>query len=245
MSTGAGDGPATSAPHAPAYTPHPASAGASRAGVSGVSGGSGGPGGVVGDDADLALAASQGDSRALAELYRRHAATVHAVLLVRVGRSDADDLTQEVFVRALRGIADLRDDAAVAGWLVRVAKNLAIDHARARERWGWVRRGLEARARATQDAASRQRSAVVESPRWSAGEVLDAILALPFAYQESLALRLVARLTGPEIAAALDMTEGAVRVNLSRGMGLLKEKLGISAGDAKHARTPNDVEGRP
>jgi RNA polymerase sigma-70 factor (ECF subfamily) len=58
-----------------------------------------------------------------------------------------------------------------------------------------------------------------------ADAVLAAIRSLPGAYREPLVLRLVAGLTGPQIACCLGMTHGSVRVNLHRGMAMLREKL--------------------
>jgi len=55
--------------------------------------------------------------------------------------------------------------------------------------------------------------------------VLAAIQSLPEAYSETLTLRLVEGMTGPEIAARTGLTEGSVRVNLHRGMKQLREKL--------------------
>jgi len=61
--------------------------------------------------------------------------------------------------------------------------------------------------------------------RW----VLRTIRSLPEAYRETLILRLVEGMTGPEIAARTGLTPGSVRVNLHRGMKQLREKLGLTA----------------
>ncbi len=62
--------------------------------------------------------------------------------------------------------------------------------------------------------------------RAEALEALAAIRAMPEAYRETLTMRLVEGLSGPEIAAATGLTHDSVRVNLSRGMRLLRERLG-------------------
>ena len=68
-------------------------------------------------------------------------------------------------------------------------------------------------------------------PEDEARSVLAAIHTLPAAYRETLILRLVEGLSGPEIAARTGMTPGSVRVNLHRGMKQLREKLGaVGAG---------------
>jgi RNA polymerase sigma-70 factor (ECF subfamily) len=56
--------------------------------------------------------------------------------------------------------------------------------------------------------------------------ILGVIRGLPEAYRETLILRLVEGLTGPEIAERTGLTAGSVRVNLHRGMQMLREKLG-------------------
>ena len=62
-------------------------------------------------------------------------------------------------------------------------------------------------------------------PEPEALEVMDTIRAMPDAYRETLILRLVEGLTGPEIAEQTGLTADSVRVNLHRGMKLLREKL--------------------
>jgi RNA polymerase sigma-70 factor (ECF subfamily) len=60
-----------------------------------------------------------------------------------------------------------------------------------------------------------------------AHEILAAIRSCPEAYKETLVLRLVEGMTGPEIAERTGLTPDSVRVNLHRGMKLLRQKLGI------------------
>ena len=73
----------------------------------------------------------------------------------------------------------------------------------------------------------------VPAPRSAeVAEVLAALRALPEAYQETMILRLVEGMNGPEIAAQTGLSAGSVRVNLHRGMKLLRERLGISGSEA-------------
>ena len=65
------------------------------------------------------------------------------------------------------------------------------------------------------------------SPDAEAANILAAIRSLPDAYRETLILRLVEGMTGPEIAERTGLTPGSVRVNLHRGMQQLREKLEI------------------
>ena len=154
-------------------------------------------------------AARTGDRGAFARLHGRWHRVVHGVLLARVSAQDAEELVQEVFVTAWLRLPDLADPQAFPGWICAIARNRAIDHARVkRPTEPFVEVGA-----ADPDAAL-------------AIDTLRAIRDLPEAYRETLLLRLVEGLNGPEIAVRTGLTEGSVRVNLYRGMGMLRERLG-------------------
>lgn len=157
-------------------------------------------------------AARTGDRKAWHLLHQRHAPAVHAVLLTRVDRVDADDLVQDAFVRALERLDQLQDDAAFGPWLLTIARNLATSHHRKRRRFVPFPRVLAFRP----------------PPHAEARQALDAIRRLPDAYQEILIMRLVEGLTGPEIAEQTGRPAGSIRVSLHRGMKLLRAELGGS-----------------
>ncbi len=172
--------------------------------------------GYVGpSDALLVSRARAGDSAAWTALYERYAPVIHGVLLSRVGRADADDLTQDVFVRAMSRLSDVRDGAAVGGWLIAIARNAAASLAR-RPRI----------APLGEQDVTEPREKRHDGDSEEAERVLAVIRGLPEAYRETLVLRLVEGMTGPEIAARMGMTHGSVRVNLCRGMQMLKERCG-------------------
>ncbi|HMD19963.1 MAG TPA: sigma-70 family RNA polymerase sigma factor [Alloacidobacterium sp.] len=163
------------------------------------------------EDAMLVEAAREGDRAAFGRLYDRYARMVHGVLLARVPTRDVDDLVQDVFVMALRRLSTLRDTRSFGAWLAAIARNLASDHYR--------RSSPEDQL--TEDAPDTENKAEDES----AAAVLDAVRSLPDAYRETLILRLVEGMTGPEIAERTGLTHGSVRVNLHRGMQLLRNRL--------------------
>jgi RNA polymerase sigma-70 factor (ECF subfamily) len=163
----------------------------------------------------LVVRARGGDAGAFRGLFRRFAPMVHAILVTRVAPADADDLVQEVFVDAWRALGDLDDAGRFGGWVAAIARRRA---ARARER---ARpEPIELSAELAVPGAERDGGA-----RESGRVALAALAALPEPYRETLAMRLVEGMTGPEIAAATGMTHGSVRVNLTRGMKLLRERL--------------------
>ena len=155
-------------------------------------------------------AVAAGDQDAFAQLYADYVRMVHAIVLGRVPRRDVDDLVQEVFITAYTRIRELREPAAFGGWVATIARNRATDHLR----------------------QSREQ---VELPDELPGgdpieaetmAVLDIVRKLPEAYRETLLMRLVEGMSGAEIAERSGLTAASVRVNLHRGMKLLREQLG-------------------
>ena len=174
-----------------------------------------------GDDA-LVRAAQAGDRVAFGLLYDRYARMVHGILLCRVPPREVDDLVQDVFVSALRQLQSLRDISRFGAWLGAITRNRANDY---------YRRSIP-EEQVTEPGGEEQRETratdhVVEQ---EAAAILAMVQTLPDAYREPLTLRLVEGMTGPEISARTGMTHGSVRVNLYRGMQLLREKLSQKAG---------------
>lgn len=178
-----------------------------------------------GSDDALVRAAQCGDRAAFGLLYARYSRMVHGILLTRVPFSDVDDLVHDVFLQALPRLNTLREISKFPGWLASIARNRANDfHRRAKPNDQFDEES------ATVQTEEPSRSAR-HSPhsRAEAHAVLDAIRSLPDAYRETLILRLVEGMTGPEIAARTGRTHGSVRVNLHRGMQQLREMLGRKA----------------
>jgi RNA polymerase sigma-70 factor, ECF subfamily len=163
------------------------------------------------EDADLARAAQAGDQSAFAQLYERYARVIHGLFLARVPGADVDDLVQDVFLTAWNRLAGLREPAAFGGWLTMIARNRATD---------FHRRTANV-VELPDDLAAHDATA----ERTEAHRLLEIVRTLPDAYRETLVLRLVEGMTGPEIAERTGLTAASVRVNLHRGMKLLREKL--------------------
>lgn len=85
------------------------------------------------DDTPLLEAARRGDRQAFATLYRRHSPAVYGLALrVLADRSAAEDVVQDVFLRALDQLGELRDSTRLGAWLKRSAANASIDLIRKR-----------------------------------------------------------------------------------------------------------------
>lgn len=77
-----------------------------------------------------ALAAGRGDADAIAEFVRATQADVWRYVAYLVDRGAADDLTQETYLRALRGLKSFRGDTAARVWLLTIARRTVVDHFR-------------------------------------------------------------------------------------------------------------------
>jgi RNA polymerase sigma-70 factor, ECF subfamily len=168
---------------------------------------------IAEDDLPTVVAAARrGDREAFAELYRRFHRAVHGVVLARAEFSVAADLVQDVFAIALERLAELAEPAAFAGWILSIARNHAIDHARL--------------ARPSDELVD------VPAPITRCAELAQVVAALrelPETYRETMIMRLVEGMTAAEIADQTGLAVGSVRNNLHRGMKLLRERLGMTA----------------
>ena len=165
-------------------------------------------------EAGLIQAVLAGDRDKYGRLYGLYSPLVHGILLARVPRGEAEDLVQDIFLHALKKLHTLRDLNAFGPWIGMIARNRAMDFHR--------------KSRETVDLSDDLKTA--DSTENKAAEILELIRSLPDAYRETLVLRLVEGMTGPEIALRTGLTAASVRVNLHRGMKLLREKLGFKEG---------------
>ena len=152
-----------------------------------------------------------GDHEAFGEIYRMYAPLVHGIVLARVPHDDVQDIVQEVFLTVYHQVHALRDKNAVGAWIAAIARNRAAEFYR--------------RAKPMEELPEEVHGN--HHPHAEANEILYAIRSLPEAYSETLVLRLVEGMTGTEIAERTGLKPDSVRVNLHRGMELLRQKLGI------------------
>lgn len=148
--------------------------------------------------------------------YRRHVRTVHTLALSRTtGEAQAEDLTQDAFLRAWQHYGELEgaDDATQRAWLARTVRNLAID--------AWRRRMLApTESLGTLDLALEERAE--PELRLDLGEALAALEARD---REIVMLRYVEEMNSREIAQITGLPEGTVRRRLLHCRRLLARRL--------------------
>jgi len=163
---------------------------------------------------------SRYDAEAFGMLYDRYADQVFRVVYHRLNdRADAEDVTAEVFVKALRAIDGYRPSRAPFwGWLHRIAANAVVDHVRARR--STVSLDVVADA---PDAAVGVEQQVIR--RLESDRAWQAVAGLCPAQRTAVTLRLGRDLPIADIAGRMDRTEGAVKLLLNRGLTTLRQRL--------------------
>jgi RNA polymerase sigma-70 factor, ECF subfamily len=177
------------------------------------------PGSFVSETAgrDLVEKAAAGDLGAFEALYRSHVTRIHSLVRRMAGPAEADDLTQDVFIRVWQKLTTFRGESAFGTWLHRLAVNLVIERLRSRgnDRLRWAESDS-----ALASTASRQ-----SSPATRMG--LDAALErLPDGARTVFVLHDVEGRTHQEIAGLLGVSAGTSKAQLHRARLLMRRHLG-------------------
>lgn len=161
--------------------------------------------------------AKNGSSDAFAALYNLSFDKVYRFIYYRVSHKEtAEDLTEEVFIKAFAGIKDLQKYKAYEGWLFAIARNKVIDYYRSKKE--------------TVDLVEVENSLLYESTvldtlqlESDQKKLLETLTKLPAEQQMILRMKFFEELSNSEIAAALHKSEGAIRVLQFRALANLKK----------------------
>jgi RNA polymerase sigma factor (sigma-70 family) len=173
------------------------------------------------DDADLAVRASRGESAAFGALYDKHVAAIYRYVYYRVrDDAEAEDLTSEVFMRALRAMPRYEPRQAFLAWLYRIARNAVIDRARRGNRQVSFEDALQ------HPDADRVIEPDAEILAHSDSQVLRGALAkLTPLQQEVIVLRFLEGYSTLEISRIVGKREGTVRGIQFRAIGALRQLI--------------------
>ena len=150
------------------------------------------------------------------QLYQQHRLSVYRYLRARV-RSDEDalDLAAATFERAFANLGRFRRrDGGAQAWLLRIARNTAIDAHRRRRSTVDLAKADAQLGRVALEADRRDQASV---------EILDLVSRLPDDQREALLLRYAGGLTAREIGSVIGKREGAVQKQIERGLAALRE----------------------
>ena len=176
----------------------------------------GSEGEAAGEDASDVAAAASGDVRAFERVYRRHVARIHTTAARMLGAEEADDATQDVFVRAWQRLGQFRGDSRFGTWLFRLALNVILSR----------RAGLTTRARRHVDDADLVDTLSAPSGSPELGVDFEtAMQRLPPGMRQIFVLHDIEGYKHDEIAAMLGIAQGTSKSQLHRVRMLLRRYL--------------------
>ena len=167
-------------------------------------------------DPDVALAAG-GDPSAFERLYRTHVARIHGLARRMLGSGEADEVTQDIFVRTWQKLGQFRGESAFGTWLHRLAVNVVIERRRS---------FAVQRERMSDDDAALDLATAPPARTDLAMDFDTAIEQLPPGAREILVLHDVEGYKHREIAVLLGITTGTSKRQLHRARMLMRHHLG-------------------
>jgi RNA polymerase sigma-70 factor (ECF subfamily) len=176
------------------------------------------------DERALVQACLAGQTTAFDLIVERHRRPVYQLCYRFVGNhEDASDLSQDVFLRAFRGLRSFRGQSSLSTWLYRIAVNVCLNRVSSKAPLGKLTEPIDER----QFVDEREESASDRLLRRERGErVRQAIAQLPRKQRLTLVLRMFHEMSHQEIADVLGSSVGAVKANFFHAMGNLKRILG-------------------
>jgi RNA polymerase sigma factor (sigma-70 family) len=197
----------------------------------------------VRSDADLVKRALAGEERAFTVLVLRHFNAVYLTAYARLADRDAaEDLAQEVFLRAHLHLSDIADGSKFPHWVCRVSRNLALDWKRRSQTASRLLPLVSLDEGANQVADERSNAARDRLERRDRERAVQhAILELPADVREIVLLHYVEGLSEREIAARLGVNRTTVRYHLRRGLERFRTELSKWLPEAADTMRPNRV----
>ena len=163
-------------------------------------------------DAELVARTRRGDKEAFGDLYERYQDALFRYVYYRVGNQrDAEDLTEEVFLKVWESIGRFRGDAAFRSWVYRIAHNMVIDHYRTRKDSVALSQGgvvAEEQAGVERQLLAKERATLLAK----------AISSLSPLHQQVLILRFIDGFSTEEVAEILERETGTIRVLQHRAL---------------------------
>jgi len=176
------------------------------------------PGGTASDEdvSDVAAAAA-GDVRAFERVYRRHVSRIHSTAVRMLGEEEADDATQDVFIRAWQRLGQFRGDSAFGTWLFRLGVNVMLSR----------REVVAIRGRRHVDDAELVETLASRDSSPDLGVDFEtAMQRLPPGMRQIFVLHDIEGYKHDEIAAMLGIAQGTSKSQLHRVRMVLRKYLG-------------------
>jgi RNA polymerase sigma-70 factor, ECF subfamily len=185
-------------------------------------------------DEDLVLRARKSDRSAIEDLIYRYQQKAYAIAyhFADGNAQDAEDFTQEAFLRAFQNLENFRGDSSFYTWFYRILVNVCLDGRRRRNRWQkiflpWQRhstdRGLSPEERP--DPEAHERSLKTISEKELSRDVQESLRSLPEKQRLAFQLKVLHGMSIQEVARVMGTAEGTVKSHLFRATQFLREKF--------------------
>ena len=182
---------------------------------------------MKGDDAELVTRARRGDPEAFEALVEKYKKPVYRIARSSVNRhDDADDLAQEIFIRAWEGIRKFKGRSTFKTWLFRIAVNTSINyHRRVGEK---VEREIELKEEGLRRSDDAPLDTLLKGERKA--KLREMIGRLPGKQRKTLILKIDGEMKYSEIAKAMGCSEGTAKANFFHAVNRLRKELeGLNA----------------
>ncbi|MDV2581555.1 RNA polymerase sigma factor [Alkalibacillus haloalkaliphilus] len=163
------------------------------------------------------------NKKIISDWYDHYSDDLYNFLLYRVGEADVEDLLQEVFIRAYKGLGSFEGDANPKTWLYNIARNISIDEIRKRQRQKW--KSIIPFESNHEPKTERTPEQVLELDE-EKQVIYQAIQSLKPAFRDVIILRGIKELSVTETADVLNWTENKVRSTYHRSKQSLAQKIG-------------------
>jgi len=185
-------------------------------------------------DEDLVARARKSDQRAIEDLVHRYQQKAYAIAyhFTDGNVQDAEDFTQEAFLRAFQNLENFRGDSSFYTWFYRILVNVCLDGRRRRSRWQkiflpWHRdstdKGLSPEERP--DPEAHERSLKTISEKELSRDIRESLKSLPEKQRLAFQLKALHGMSIQEVARAMGTAEGTVKSHLFRATQFLREKF--------------------
>ena len=174
------------------------------------------------DEESLVRRAQQRDQEAFAQLYEANFDKIYRYVVLRIGnKTEAEDVTQQVFLNALQSISSFRwKGAPFSAWLFRIAHNQVVDYLRKK-----TRQATESLDESL--VISKSDLQLVVEQRLDIEQLMLATKQLTKAQQEVIALRFVSELSTAQVAKVMGKSEGAVKALQHSAIVALRKALSV------------------
>ncbi len=165
----------------------------------------------------------RGDRQAYAQVVERHKNGVFRMVFRYVGQAQrAEELTQEVFLKAYRDLDQFRGEAKFSTWIYQISLNLCRDYWRAQQRRPEQLREPEAFTTEFSPGSSPEEQVLAEG---EAAQLRKALDSLPEIYREALTMRFFGDLSYEEMAEASGEGLSSLKMRVARGLAQLRNRM--------------------